>query len=88
MNHVIKFVTYDYVYHSLLISPTTTIYLTGFWIYHGFKKCQGSEHISVQNISGFIKKTLHHVDAWQSTDYSSGSAYTRVLYMPGLHKAL
>ena len=64
------------------------IYLTGFWIYHGFKMCQGSEYIRVLNMSGFIKKTLHHIDAWQSTDYSSGSAYTRVLNMPGLHKVL
>ena len=64
------------------------IYLTGFWIYHGFKICQGSEYIRVLNMSGFIKKTLHHIDAWQGTDYSSGSAYTRVLNMPGLHKAL
>ena len=39
-------------------------------------------------MSGFIKKTLHHIDAWQDTDYSSGSAYNRVLNMPGLHKAL
>ena len=64
------------------------IYLTGFWIYHGFKICQGSEYIRVLNMSGFIKKTLHHIDAWQGTDYSSGSAYTRVLNMPGLHKVL
>ena len=28
---------------------------------------------------GFIKKTLHHIDAWQGTGCSSGSAYTRVL---------
>ena len=26
-------------------------------------------------MSGFIKKSLHHIDAWQGTDYSSGSAY-------------
>ena len=60
------------------------VYLTGFWIYHGFKICQGSEYIRVLNMSGFIKKTLHHIDAWQGTDYFSGSAYTRVLNMPGL----
>ena len=63
-------------------------YLTRFWIYHGFKIWQGSEYIRVLDKSGFIKKTLHHIDAWQGTDYSSGSAYTRVLNMPGLHKAL
>ena len=26
--------------------------------------------------------------AWQGSDYSSGSAYTRVLNIPGLHKVL
>ena len=41
-----------------------------------------------QNMSGFIKETLHHIDAWQGYDYSLGSAYTRVLNIPGLHKAL
>ena len=64
------------------------ICLTGFWIYHGFKICQGSEYIKVLNMSRFIKKTLHHIDAWQGSNYSSGSAYTRVLNMPGLHKVL
>ena len=64
------------------------VYLTGFWIYHGFKICQGSEYIRVLNMSGFIKKTLHHIDTWQGIDYSSGSSYTRVLNMPGLHKVL
>ena len=39
------------------------IYLTGFLIYHGFKICQSSEYIRVLNMSGFIKKTLHHIDA-------------------------
>ena len=39
-------------------------------------------------MSGFIKKTLHHIDAWQGTDYSSGSTYTKVLNIPGLHKVL
>ena len=39
-------------------------------------------------MSGFIKKTLHHIDAWQGPGYSSGSAYTRVLNMPGLDKVL
>ena len=37
---------------------------------------------------GSIKKTVHHIDAWQVTEYSSGSAYTWVLNMPGLYKAL
>ena len=64
------------------------IYLKGFWIYHGFKICQGSEYIKVLNMSRFIKKTLHHIDAWQGSNYSSGSGYTRVLNMPGLHKVL
>ena len=35
------------------------IYLTGFWICHGFKICQGSEYIKVLNMSRFIKETLH-----------------------------
>ena len=39
-------------------------------------------------MSGFIKKTLHHIDTSQGTDYSSGSSYTRVLNMTGLHKIL
>ena len=40
-------------------------------------------------MSSFIKKTLHHVDASrQGSDYSSGSANTRALNMPGLHKVL
>ena len=64
------------------------IYLTGFWIYHGLRICQGSEYIRVLIMSGFIKKTLYHIDAWQGSDYSWGSAYTRVLNMTGLHKLL
>ena len=64
------------------------IYLTSFWLYHSFKICHGPEYIRVLNMSGFIKKALYRIDAWQSTDYSSGSAYTRVLNMPGLHKVL
>ena len=39
-------------------------------------------------MSRFIKQTLHHIDAWQSSDYYSGYAYTMVLNMPGLHKVL
>ena len=35
---------------------------------------------------GFIKKMLHHKDAWQGSDYSSGFAYGRVLNIPRLHK--
>ena len=31
---------------------------------------------------------LHHIDAWQDSDYSSGSEHAMVLNMPGLHKAL
>ena len=64
------------------------IYLTGFWICRSFKICQSSEYMRVLNMSGFVKKTLHHIDAWQGTDYSSGSAYTRVLNLPGLYKVL
>ena len=41
------------------------IYLTGFLIYHGFKICQSYEYIRVLNMSGFIKKTLHHIDAYR-----------------------
>ena len=59
------------------------IYLTGFWLHLGFKICQGSKCIRILNMSGFIKKTLHHIDAWQSTDYFSGSGYTRVLICQG-----
>ena len=64
------------------------IHLTGFWIYRDFKIFQDSEYIMVLNMSGFIKKTLHHIDAWQGSDYSLGSTYTRVLNMPGLDKVL
>ena len=64
------------------------IYLTGLWIYHSFIICLSSKHIGVLNMSAFIKKTLHHIVAWQGTDYSSDSAYTRVLNMLGLHKVL
>ena len=62
--------------------------MAGFWIYHDLKIYQGSEYIRFLNMSGFIRTTLHHIDAWQGTDYSSGSAYTRVLNVPGLHKVL
>ena len=48
------------------------IYLTGFWIYHGFK---------------FIQKTLHH-RCLTGSECSSGSKYTRILNMSGLHKLL
>ena len=37
-------------------------------------------------MSGFIKKMLHRIDAWQDSNYSSGFAYTKVLNIPGLHK--
>ena len=36
---------------------------------------------------GFIKKQCI-IDVWQSSEYSSGSEYTRILNMPGLHKIL
>ena len=39
-------------------------------------------------MSGVIKKALNRRDAWHSSDYSSGSAYTRVLNMQGLQKVL
>ena len=39
-------------------------------------------------MSGFIKKTLHHLDAWQGSEYSLGSEYIRVLNMQRLHKVL
>ena len=64
------------------------IYFAEFWIYRGFKICQGSEYIRVLSLSCFIKKTLHHIDVWESSEYSSGSACTRVLNLPGLHKVL
>ena len=76
------------LYLKVLNKILHRIYLTGFWIYHGFKICQGSEYITVLNMSGFIKKPLLDIDAWQGSDYSSGSAYTRVLNMSGLHKVL
>ena len=31
-------------------------------------------------MSGFIQKSLHHIDAWQGTGYSSGSAYQGSIY--------
>ena len=65
-----------------------SIFLTGFWIYHAFKICQNSEYIRVLNMSGFIKKMLHHKDDWQGSDYFSGFAYTRVLNIPWSHKVL
>ena len=36
---------------------------------------------------GFIKKR-YVIDAWQGSEYSFGSEYTRILNMPGLHKVL
>ena len=57
-------------------------------MYRGFKICQGSVYSRVLNMSGFIKKTLRHIDASQGTKYSSGSAYTKVLHLAGLHKVL
>ena len=37
---------------------------------------------------GFIKKTLHPIDASEGTDYSSGSAYTMVLNSQGYARLL
>ena len=73
------------LYLEVLKKILHRIYLAGVWIYHDFKICQGFEYIRVLNMSGFIKKILHHIDAWRGTDCSFGSAYTRV---PGLHKVL
>ena len=39
------------------------IYLTGFSISCSFKICQSSEYMRFFNMSGFVKKTLHHIDA-------------------------
>ena len=64
------------------------IYLAGFWIYHRFKICQGSECTRVLNMPEFIKKTLHHADAWQGSEYFSGPEYARALNMSGLRKVL
>ena len=36
----------------------------------------------------FIKKKRYIKDAWQDSEYSSGSEYTRILNMPGLAKTL
>ena len=40
------------------------------------------------NISGFIKKMLHHIDALQGSDYFSGSIYTSVLNIQGYKRFL
>ena len=61
------------------------IHLTGFWIYHGFEICQDSEYIRVLKCQASLRKPYHR-DAWQSSDYSSGSTYTRILNMPELQK--
>ena len=47
----------------------------------GLKICQGSEYVRE-----FIKKILHNIDAWQGSEYLSGSEYTRALNSQGLHK--
>ena len=44
-------------------------------VLQGSKYTTVSKYVRVLNMSGFIKKSLHHIDAWQGTDYSSGSAY-------------
>ena len=66
------------LYLGVLNKTLHRIYLAGFWIYHVFKVCQGSEY------ARFHQENT----AWQGTDYFSRSAYTRVLSMPGLYKAL
>ena len=50
-------------YLRVLNITTSLFYLTGFSIYHGFKICQGPEYFRVLNMTDFIKKTLHHIDA-------------------------
>ena len=72
------------LYLRVLNEILDLLHLTGFWIYHSFKICQYSKYFRVLNVSGFIKKTLHHIDAWQSSDYSLDSAYTLVLNMLGV----
>ena len=36
---------------------------------------------------GLIKR-CYIIDVWQGSEYFSGSEYTRILNMPGLHKVL
>ena len=67
--------------------------MTRFWIYHGFKICQGSGYTKVLNMTGFFKKTLHYICLtgfriflrfwiWQ------GSKYARVTLHKVLNKTL
>ena len=58
--------------------------LTGFWIFLRFWIYQDSKYARVTQDSW--KMLL--IDAWQDSEYSSGSKYGRVLNMPGLHKVL
>ena len=37
---------------------------------------------------GFIKKKRYIIDVLQGSEYSSGSEYTRILNMTGLHKVI
>ena len=68
--------TSSYLFHRTLNIPR-------------FRNMPGfSKYIRVLNMSGFTKRTLHHTDAWQGSDYSSGFGYTRVLNIPGLGKVL
>ena len=46
------------------------------------KKPQGGDQIDSPSLFR-VKKTL---DPWQGSEYSSGSEYTRILNVPGLHK--
>ena len=50
-----------YSYIGFWIKNLHDIYLTGLWIYHGFKISQGSGYTRVLNMLGFLKKTLHHI---------------------------
>ena len=58
--------------------------LTGFWIFLRFWIYQDSKYARVTQDSW--KMLL--IDAWQDSEYSSGSKYGRVLNMSGLHKVL
>ena len=74
------FESLNMLYVKVLNKILNRIHLTGFWICHGFQICCDSGCTRVLNMSGFIEKTLHHIDAWKGSDYSSssGSKYARV----------
>ena len=51
---------------------------TSSYLFHRIINIPRSQNMPGLNMSGFIKKKLHHVDARQGSDYSSDFAYTRV----------